>query len=270
MPIPSNVSTTNIVGKFIDPEGNDISGVFTFTPSYTSLKNITATPDKVTVLPKPLSVSLVGGKIPTGTKLISSDDPDNNPLGFTYEVSFKSSVAGVKLAKFSIQAPSDQTIDLAVVAPVSSSNGVPIIQGPQGLQGLQGPQGIQGIQGIQGLQGPAGTSWSASAWVNGTLGTNITATPNTYIPGSRLEGGDVTRLRGSVTIGGGGVVAGHVLMTLAELTHRPDLLVSGNARTAGAVFKLDIETNGQVITQSGLGGLTVVHFDFFTFYSGPV
>lgn len=153
------------------------------------------------------------------------------------------------------------------------------IQGPPGLQGDPGPQGIQGLpgedgeQGPQGIQGPPGedgTSWSAEAWVNGTLGTNITADGARYTPGSRLEGGDVTRLRGHLVVGGAGISANAIVMTLPTASHRPKAPVQFIARTASANFLVNINTNGEISVASGLGAGTSFALDGINFYSGAV
>lgn len=143
-------------------------------------------------------------------------------------------------------------------------------QGPEGPQGIQGPTGDTGAQGIQGPPGTNGTSWSAGAWVNGTLGTNITADGTHYVPGSRLEGGDVTRLRGQLVVGGAGITANAVVMTIADASHRPDAPVQFIARTGSANFLVNIATNGEVSVSSGLAAASTFALDGITFYSGAV
>lgn len=151
------------------------------------------------------------------------------------------------------------------------------IQGPPGVDGADGAQGIQGIQGIQGppgedgvdgAQGPPGTSWSAGTWVNVTLGTNITADGTRYTPGSRLEGSDVSRLRGQLIVGTGGVAANAIVATLADSAHHPNLPVQFMARTASANFLLNINTSGEISVASGLAAASTFSLDGINFYSG--
>ena len=58
MPLPSNVQTGTVVGRFIDSSGAIVTGSVTFTPSPTRIKNVTADPAPTTILPTSVTVAL--------------------------------------------------------------------------------------------------------------------------------------------------------------------------------------------------------------------
>lgn len=126
MPLPTNVGTGTVIWSGIDSSGVSVSGEVIFTPSPVKLLNVTATPVPVTILPKPVTATLVDGAL--SQVLVATDDPDNNPSGWTYKVTFK---LGNQLVvpPFDIAVPEGTTVDLSVVAPVSSANGVTITRG---------------------------------------------------------------------------------------------------------------------------------------------
>src|SRR5690606_4427259 len=92
----------------------------------------------VTILPKPVTVDLDGGEFVT--TLIATDDPDNNPQGWNYRVSFN--FQGAQADPFNIEVPEGETVDLTTVAPVSASGGTPIIRGPAG-EGVPDYEGVE-------------------------------------------------------------------------------------------------------------------------------
>src|SRR5699024_8001399 len=105
--------------------GAAIEGSVTFTPSPKRLLNATADPSPVTILPQPVTVTLNDGTFTQ--ELIATDDPDNNPSGWTYAVKF--GFKSVSAAGFDIEVPEGATVDLTTVSPVSSGNGTTIIAG---------------------------------------------------------------------------------------------------------------------------------------------
>lgn len=125
MALPANVNFGTVTGRFIDSEGANIEGRVTFTPQPKSLLNISAEPP-TTILPRPVTANLSSGAF--SVQLIATDDPDNNPAGWTYQVTFN--FTGVSLGAFAIAVPQDSTVDLSVVAPVASTSGTIIIRGP--------------------------------------------------------------------------------------------------------------------------------------------
>lgn len=125
MALPSNVGHGTVKGTFIDTAGVNMSGTVTFTPTATRLLNPTAEPEPVTMLPKPVTVTLTDGSFTQS--LVATDDEDLNPVGWNYKVDF--AFSGAKPASFYINVPEGETVDLAVVAPVSQGNGVMITRG---------------------------------------------------------------------------------------------------------------------------------------------
>ena len=167
--IPSNLSYGTVHGKFIvvyqdlDDSGSEpniipaVGSVF-FTPSPTAIKNVF--PDPVTVLPAGVEANLdsegylCGYGTERGISLIATDDPDGNPVDWTWKADFRLTEANgtpIILESFSFSLPGGSEVDLTSLAPVPAANGTFYNIGPEG------PQGIQGIQGIQGEIGPANT-----------------------------------------------------------------------------------------------------------------
>lgn len=125
MALPTNVGFGTVTWRSIDSIGVNSTGTVTFTPSPKKLLNVTAAPSPVTILPKPVVVDLVDGSF--SQALVATDDPQNNPAGWTYKVTFK--LDGVVVDPFDIEVPEGATVDLSVVAPVSSGNGTMIMRG---------------------------------------------------------------------------------------------------------------------------------------------
>lgn len=124
MPLPSNVGTGTVVGRFVDINGDPVDGEITFTASPKKLLNATAVPP-TTILPKPVVVPVVDGAF--AKELVATNDVDNNPEGWTWRVEF--ALTGVTVDPFSIPLPAGATVDLTVDSPVPPSNGVPQVRG---------------------------------------------------------------------------------------------------------------------------------------------
>jgi hypothetical protein len=214
MPLPSNVSYGTVYGRFIlaygdtidsglEPDAVPAAGSVFFTASPILLKNASASPDPVTILPAPVEVQLdddgyiraYEGETGLGVRLVATDDPDNNPVGWTWRVDFRltdETGTPVTLPSFSFSLPSNTEVDLTELSPVPSADGTFYLVGPTGPTGAAGPstvltvsgtttgapgssasvdisgtspsqslaftipRGDQGIQGIQGIQGEQG------------------------------------------------------------------------------------------------------------------
>lgn len=178
MALPSNVSYGTVHGRFIlaygdtvdsgpEPDAIPAKGSVFFTASPILLKNATASPDPVTILPATVEVPLdsdgylraFAGTEGLGVRLVSTDDPDNNPVNWTWRVDFRlTDEAGtpVTLPSFSFSLPSGTEVDLTDLSPVPSADGTFYLVGPQGPTGATGATGAQGPQGIQGIQGEKG------------------------------------------------------------------------------------------------------------------
>lgn len=147
--------------------------------------------------------------------------------------------------------------------------GTPGIQGPPGPPGadstVPGPKGDKGDQGIQGIQGPPGTAPAPGAWTTPTFGTSVSATPPTGFAAARvrLEGTDVVRLRGRLSITG--TIAANATILTLPAGFRPATSVGVETSTATAVAVLTITTAGLVQTSIALASGNVVNLDGLTF-----
>ena len=182
--IPSNLSYGTVSGRFVigyqdsadsgsEPDAIPASGSVFFTPSINVLKDISASPDPVSLLPAVVEATLdsdgyiCGYGTTRGINLIATDDPQGNPVNWTWKVDFRltnSDGVAFPLESFSFSLASGSSVDLTLLAPVPASNGTFYNIGPQGIQGIQGetgpegPQGETGPEGPQGEIGPQGTS----------------------------------------------------------------------------------------------------------------
>jgi len=154
MPFPSNVSYGTVYGRFIlaygdsddsglEPDAVPAAGSVFFTASPIFLKNASASPDPVTILPATVEVSLdedgylrsFAGTEGLGVRLVATDDPDNNPVNWTWRVDFRltdQDGAPVAVPSFSFSLPSDSEVDLSELSPVPSADGTFYIVGPTG------------------------------------------------------------------------------------------------------------------------------------------
>jgi hypothetical protein len=174
--IPDNLSYGTVSGQFIvayqdnedsgsEPNILPAAGSIFFTPSPTAIKNVSADPDPVTIFPAIVEATLdedgylCGYDDVRGISLIATDDPQGNPVDWTWKVDFRlteSNGTPINLESFNFSLPTDSELDLTLLAPVQLSNGVFYNIGPQGPQGEPGPQGPQGEVGPQGPQGETG------------------------------------------------------------------------------------------------------------------
>lgn len=182
MALPTNVGFGTITGLFVDQTGAPINDTITITAKPAVWKNVNAT-QPLTIISKKYVIELIEGEIPEGTQVMATDDPDNDPADWTYQVTFTKNAAAIPA--FSISVPEGETVDLTTYVPVAPSPGTPAPpnydalyyrkaevdaaiaaveagegtvgpEGPQGIQGEPGPQGIQGEPGPQGPQGEPG------------------------------------------------------------------------------------------------------------------
>jgi hypothetical protein len=199
--IPSNVSYGTVTGRFIlaygdtsdsapEPDAIPASGSVFFTASPILLKNTSATPSPVTILPATVEVPLdadgylraFAGVDGLGVRLIATNDADNNPVNWTWAVEFRltdETGAPVEVPGFSFSLPANTTVDLAQAAPVPQANGTFYVVGPQGPAG-EGLQ-IDGTVASQANLPPTGNTnndayitqdtgnlwiWLQGAWVD--------------------------------------------------------------------------------------------------------
>ncbi|QUH01458.1 glycerophosphodiester phosphodiesterase family protein [Saccharopolyspora erythraea] len=130
-PVPE-WGTCRIRGQWVDLTGNPIQGRVTFTASPSVLL---AVESQKIILPVPRTVDLDSfGRI--DVVLPATDDPDINPVDWTYTV--QEIFTAAKGRTYSIAAPVDGDLNLVSVAPGSPSNGSTIIVGPKGDKGDAG------------------------------------------------------------------------------------------------------------------------------------
>lgn len=134
--LPTNLSYGTVVGRFLlayadgvdidlNPDGAAAGGNIYFTPSIKYLKDVTASPSPVTVIPATIVCSLdVDGYLTSpaglpGVRLLATDDVDGNPTGWSWTVRYKltdqdeAAITGIPDQVISV--PAGQTIDLSVV-----------------------------------------------------------------------------------------------------------------------------------------------------------
>ena len=150
MALPTNVSYGTVTGRFLlayadsgdpgpEPDGAPAKGSVIFRASPVKLLDVSATPAPVTILPAPVVANLnTSGYIEgydgdAGVRLVATDDPDINPVGWTWQVEFRltdEANVAVAVPTFSFSLPAGTTVDLASVSPVPSANGTFYITGP--------------------------------------------------------------------------------------------------------------------------------------------
>lgn len=138
MALPSNLSYCLVTGRFLRavgdggdgdelPEGIAVSGLsIKFSSDVEVLKNPT---ESVTILVSPITCTtdasgyLIGPDgSSAGVYLIATDDPDLDPINWTWTVTL--SGTDVPPIKFSFAAPSGGTVDLTTLIPVPASPGI--------------------------------------------------------------------------------------------------------------------------------------------------
>lgn len=130
MPLPPSYNLCTVKGHFVDLEGRPVTGSITFTAPTA----LVAAGDATTVIPVPLTVTLVDGRFET--QIPASDDPDITPHGWTYRVEerFGSGLTG---RTYQIHAPAGGTVDLSLVAPTAPVQ--PVVQAVATVDGRPGP-----------------------------------------------------------------------------------------------------------------------------------
>jgi hypothetical protein len=185
--IPTNISYGTVTGRFIlaygdsndsgpEPDAIPAAGAVYFTASPVFIKDATADPAAVTILPAVVEATLdsdgyiCGFGTTRGVNLVATDDPQGNPVNWTWGVEFRltdSAGTPVPLPGFSFSLPSGQTVDLTVLSPVPDANGTFYLVGPTGATGATGAAGPANALTVSGTTtGAAGSS--ASVTISGT------------------------------------------------------------------------------------------------------
>ena len=137
--LPSNVGYGTVTARFLIayadgsdvdlyPDGVPAKGTIYFTPLIEKLRNHNATPP-VTIIPRPFICTidsdgyLNGPQGSPGVRLIATDDIDNDPAGWLYNVQYQltdendAPLRGIQ--SHTLAVPAGATIDLISVAPVA-------------------------------------------------------------------------------------------------------------------------------------------------------
>lgn len=189
MALPSNVGKGTINIRLIESTGAPARGDVYFTPEFRVLKNTTASP-KTLILPKAVKVTLNSNGVGSAI-LAATNDPDNNPRGWTYRVT--ANLEGeATLDPFSFSVPEGSVQDLADVQPLITSEGHPTVVGPGVPHG-----GLAGQVLIKESNADYDTAWAdyeggggggAVDSVNGQTGVvvlsaaDVNARPSSYVP----------------------------------------------------------------------------------------
>lgn len=151
--IPSNLSYGTVTGRFLlayadsndvgsNPDAVPAQGTVYFTPSPNYIKDATASPAPVTILPASIECDLdsegyvIGYTGDRGVRLLATDDPQGNPVDWTWSVNFRlTDATGTPvrtIPDFSFELPAGTTVDLTSAIPVTDANGTFYLVGPAG------------------------------------------------------------------------------------------------------------------------------------------
>lgn len=167
---PVSFNGCTIKGRFVDLLGVPLAGkTISFVPTPVALLDVSAT---TIIVPASIQVTLasdgqikgIDGLGSLGVVVPATDDPDINPMNWTYTVS-ENWTAGRK--NYSIEAPVNGSIDLVDVSPVPSSLGTPIYRGASGI-----PLGEVAAPATSADQGVAGQMAFASGFLYVCVATN--------------------------------------------------------------------------------------------------
>lgn len=146
MALPNNISYTRVTGRFLRavtdttgdldtlPDSDPLIGLsVTFTPSLSPnrVKNVGAVPP-VTIVIDPVEATtneegdIVSPSGDRGVWLVSSDDPDLNPHGWTYTARIGGT--GFPTVEITFVAPSDAELDIATLMPVPVNPGAALVE----------------------------------------------------------------------------------------------------------------------------------------------
>jgi hypothetical protein len=126
-----------------EPDATAVTGTVKFAPSATVLLAVDEA-DPITVFGTTVTYSLDSDGVLRDSQgrdlitLVATDSAGLSPQGWTWRATYTLD-GGASRGSFSFALPAGTVVDLTTVAPVSASNGVAIIQGPQGPPGPAGP-----------------------------------------------------------------------------------------------------------------------------------
>lgn len=200
--MPTNVSYGRVIGQWLlavgdsttpdTPDATPAAGTITFTPSVPRVLDTTATPNPVTITPQPVACTLdadgylTDGQGNPGVWLVATDDPDNNPTGWTYTV--RVALTGLSPQTYNIAVAADTTSDMSLVAPVPSSPGTAITRGSSAYE-IAVANGFVGTEAewLASLVGPAAGVIPDSPDDIGAADADLTVTAAQTAPGYWLK-----------------------------------------------------------------------------------
>lgn len=135
MPLPTNVSTGLVAGRFLLPDGSAAQGSIRFTPGVQYLPDPTAAPWPATILNEAVTgildiegylcrLDTEGHPGAQGVPLIAGDDPDLSVQGWTWTAEYRFTNASFTIPSHAFFLPSDGDLDLTTIVKVPSSTGV--------------------------------------------------------------------------------------------------------------------------------------------------
>lgn len=146
MALPTNLTTIEVTGRYVDHNGSPVRGSVTFDTDYYVLD----AGENVVVIEAPITVSLDA----TGSfavDLIATDDPDMTPTGWTWKLT--PNFSGAFPLEFALPASLAPTTDITVLSPalpnpdpVYSYVLVSAVNAPNGVAGLNSSGFIQNSQ----------------------------------------------------------------------------------------------------------------------------
>lgn len=152
MTLPSNVGYGTVVGRFLlayadgsdsdaMPDGVPAKGTIVFTPSPAFLKDASASPSPVTIIPAKVQATidssgyLQGPDGARGIRLVATNDSNINPSDWTWGVTFylaDENGVSVPMSGYSFSLPEGQSVDLTALSPVPSADGTFYLVGDTG------------------------------------------------------------------------------------------------------------------------------------------
>lgn len=195
MALPTNLTTVEVSGRYVDHNGSPVRGSVTFDTDYYVLD----AGENVVVIEAPITVNLDA----TGSfavDLIATDDPDMTPTGWTWKLT--PNFSGAFPLEFALPASLAPSTDITVLSPalpnpdpVYSYVLVSAVNAPNGVAGLNSSGFISNAQ----LSGIPASALSSGSATNGF-----------FLTADGLGGASFTS--GSAAVSGGGFPTVFMLM----------------------------------------------------------
>lgn len=130
LPLDVDLTPSWIQCTYLDAEMNPMSGTVTFTPAPKFVTNVVLN-TIIASTPVPAVLDDTGS---INVEVMATDDAAMNPYNWTYTVNedLVDAAGNTYSNSYAIQAPGNTVVNLAEVAPVADSTGVPIVRGRTG------------------------------------------------------------------------------------------------------------------------------------------